>query len=76
MLDRDHDVECATCHKGNDYSRYTCYGCHEHTLAKVRAEHQEEGIADFANCVECHRDPAVEPEKQRGGGGRDRRGRD
>ena len=81
VLDRDHDVECATCHRDNDYSRYTCYGCHEHTLANVRAEHQEEGIANFDNCVECHRDPAVEPEKQRGGGRdrgdrRDRRERD
>ena len=44
-----------TCHTGNDYSRYTCYGCHEHTPAKIRSEHQEEGIRDFENCVECHR---------------------
>lgn len=54
-LDRDHDVKCATCHVGNDYSRYTCYGCHEHSPDKIRREHIEEGIRDFKNCVECHR---------------------
>lgn len=55
ILDRDHNVRCATCHVGNDYSRYTCYGCHEHTPASIRREHIEEGIRDFDNCVECHR---------------------
>lgn len=54
VLDRDHDVKCATCHVRNDYSRYTCYGCHEHTPEKIRREHIEEGIRDFKNCVECH----------------------
>ena len=55
ILDRDHNVKCATCHERNDYSRYTCYGCHEHTPEKIRREHIEEGIRDFKNCVECHR---------------------
>ena len=54
-LDRDHKTECVTCHVRNDYSRYTCYGCHEHTPAKIRREHVEEGIRNFENCVECHR---------------------
>lgn len=54
-LDRDHNVKCVTCHVRNDYSRYTCYGCHEHTPEKIRREHIEEGIRDFDNCVECHR---------------------
>jgi cytochrome c peroxidase len=31
--------------------------------AKIRAEHEEEGIRNFENCVECHRDPGVEPQK-------------
>lgn len=66
VLDRDHEASCDTCHRNNDYSRYTCYGCHEHSQAKVREEHLEEGIQDFANCVECHRDPRVEPEKGQG----------
>ena len=63
VLDRDHQTTCETCHKNNNYSAYTCYGCHEHSEAKVRAEHLEEGIRDFQNCVECHRDPQVEPEE-------------
>lgn len=54
-FDRDHQTECATCHAYNDYSSYTCYGCHEHTPAKVRDEHVEEGIRDFADCIRCHR---------------------
>lgn len=54
-LDRDHNVKCATCHVQNDYGRYTCYGCHEHSQEKIRREHIEEGIRDFKNCVECHR---------------------
>jgi len=54
-LDGDHDAPCATCHPGDDYRRYTCYGCHEHTPSRVRAEHLEEGIRDFENCAACHR---------------------
>jgi hypothetical protein len=65
VLDRDHKAECVTCHKGNDYRAYTCYGCHEHTPANIRAEHVKEGIRNVENCVECHRDPGVEPEKNR-----------
>ncbi|MCF8211679.1 MAG: class III cytochrome C family protein [Rhodoferax sp.] len=55
VLDRDHNAACATCHVRNDYSRTTCYGCHEHTPDKIRREHIEEGISKFDNCVECHR---------------------
>ena len=54
-LDRDHDAPCATCHVGNDFKRYTCYGCHEHTPENVAAEHREEGIRNIDNCVRCHR---------------------
>ncbi|TAJ55236.1 MAG: class III cytochrome C family protein [Nevskiaceae bacterium] len=55
LLDRDHNVACATCHVGQNFSRYTCYGCHEHSPAGIRAEHEEEGIRDFQRCVKCHR---------------------
>lgn len=55
LLDRDHDVECTTCHIKSDFSQYTCFGCHEHTPAGIRAEHWEEGIRDFDNCAECHK---------------------
>lgn len=75
VLDRDHEATCVTCHTNNDYSRYTCYGCHAHSEAKVRQEHLEEGIQDFRNCVECHRDPRAEPDK-RAGGERGRKERD
>jgi hypothetical protein len=55
VLDRDHNARCVTCHLSNDYRRYTCYGCHEHSLANIRREHIDEGIRNFDNCVECHR---------------------
>ena len=54
-FDRDHTTACATCHIDNDYSNYTCYGCHEHSRSKIREEHVEEGIYDYENCTECHR---------------------
>ncbi len=54
-FDRDHDTECKTCHIDNDYTNYTCYGCHEHSRSKIREEHVEEGIYDYEICVECHR---------------------
>ena len=54
-LDRDHNARCVTCHLHNDYSRYTCYGCHEHTPDNIRRKHIKEGIRDYDNCVECHR---------------------
>ncbi|MEW5891270.1 cytochrome c3 family protein [[Acidovorax] ebreus] len=68
VLDRDHNAKCVTCHVGNDYSRYTCYGCHEHTPEKIRREHIEEGIRDFKDCVECHR--SSNEHEGRGGGER------
>ncbi|MFZ3083694.1 cytochrome c3 family protein [Rhodoferax ferrireducens] len=67
LLDRDHAASCETCHSNNDYRRYTCYGCHEHSLDKIRSEHQEEGIGNFENCVECHRSAQEEPENKGSG---------
>jgi hypothetical protein len=55
VLDRDHNAACATCHVRNDYSRSTCYGCHEHTPDNIRRKHIREGISRFDNCVACHR---------------------
>ena len=74
VLDKDHNASCLTCHIGNDYSRYTCYGCHEHTLANVRRKHQEEGIKNFENCTECHRSASEKPEG-RGKDNGERKGR-
>ena len=64
VLDRDHKTECVTCHTNDDYSRYTCYGCHEHQPGKIRSKHLKEGIANFENCVECHRSADEEPRKK------------
>lgn len=50
-------VACRTCHQvQGDWKRYTCYGCHEHTPARVAAEHHEEGMGgrDISDCVRCH----------------------
>jgi hypothetical protein len=55
VLDRDHNAPCATCHTTSDRRQYTCYGCHEHTEANIRAKHIREGIQNFTNCVACHR---------------------
>lgn len=55
VLDKDHNATCVTCHERNDYSRYTCYSCHEHTPDNIRREHIKEGIRQYDNCVECHR---------------------
>ena len=63
-LDRDHNTRCVTCHVRNDYSRYTCYGCHEHSLSSIRREHVEEGIGNFDNCVECHRSATAREGKE------------
>lgn len=54
-FDRHHDSLCERCHIDNDYARYSCYGCHEHSRSKIREEHVEEGIYDYEECVECHR---------------------
>lgn len=66
VLDKDHNVECITCHVGNDYSRYTCYGCHEHTVQNVLRKHHDEGLRDLDNCVRCHR--SADGEGGEGGG--------
>jgi hypothetical protein len=77
VLDKDHNASCVTCHTTADYRSYTCYGCHEHTPANVRSKHVKEGIANFDNCVECHRsadgEGRGEGSRERGG---ERRGRE
>jgi hypothetical protein len=58
-----HKARCATCHVQHDFSRYTCFGCHEHTPARIEAKHREEGIRDTTNCVKCHRRGASEHQR-------------
>ena len=57
------DSPCATCHP-DSLLTYTCYGCHEHNQAEIAAEHAEEGISDFTDCMECH--PTGEEEEGEG----------
>jgi hypothetical protein len=46
---------CATCHSdAANYKTYTCYGCHEHTPAKMERTHLRRGIKDYAKCIDCH----------------------
>lgn len=49
-------VPCKTCHDDRtNYKRYTCYGCHEHSPARVQAEHRGEvRTSNLDNCLECH----------------------
>lgn len=70
VLDRAHTATCETCHPGGDVQIYTCYGCHEHTERNIAGEHREEGIRDFANCVECHRSGDEHDIRWGGEGGR------
>jgi len=44
---------CQTCHP-TGLSSYTCYGCHEHTPARVLADHEGQTLAAQADCVRCH----------------------
>ena len=68
-LDGDHRASCRTCHTDPaKYKTYTCYNCHEHSPASIASEHREEGIANYRNCVRCHRDGSE------GGGYRERGG--
>jgi len=50
-------VACETCHV-EQYTEYTCYGCHDHQQDKILSEHLEEGIsqAELTDCVACHPD--------------------
>ncbi len=72
VLDRDHNVSCKTCHiESAGYKQYTCYGCHEHTPARIAAEHREEATGDLRDCVRCHRSARGEAGEGRGGRGDD-----
>lgn len=74
VLDSDHNASCVTCHVRNDYSRFTCYSCHEHTPDNIRRKHIKEGISKYEDCVECHRSANEHDIRGRGeGGGRDGR---
>ncbi|MFA7332274.1 MAG: hypothetical protein WC326_14485 [Candidatus Delongbacteria bacterium] len=55
-FDDHHPAHCADCHTpGQGYNSYSCTGCHVHNPARLAAEHREEGISDWRDCVRCHR---------------------
>lgn len=68
--------ECLTCHADapESYDTYTCYGCHEHSPARIRAEHRGERVQDIDDCVRCHA-TGREHEREGGEGREGRRGR-
>lgn len=70
-LDGDHKAPCVTCHVNAVYTRYTCFGCHEHQPGPIRALHAEEGIRNIDNCVRCHRSSSDEGRDGEGRGERE-----
>ena len=54
-FDREHPANCVSCHQDGTFTRYDCYGCHEHSPGQVLAEHREEGLRDIDDCARCHR---------------------
>ncbi len=55
QLDEHHNASCNTCHKSDNYSVYTCYGCHEHSERDIISEHSEHGMYNISNCISCHK---------------------
>jgi hypothetical protein len=51
---RGQQTACTTCHP-NGVATYTCYGCHEHTVAGIAAGHRNQTPAQLADCIGCHR---------------------
>jgi len=75
-FDGHHPARCADCHTpGTGYQTCSCTGCHAHSEARLAAEHREEGIRDWKDCVRCHRSGDEHDvggvERQGGRGGED-----
>lgn len=63
-LGKKHNKGCEKCHENNNFSAYTCYGCHEHSPKKIRSEHTEHGIHKYDSCVDCHRSGSEKKAKE------------
>jgi hypothetical protein len=51
--DDERTATCETCHPdGTD--TYTCYGCHEHSEARVLGQHEGRPLSELDDCVRCH----------------------
>ncbi len=55
QLDQNHNAKCNVCHLNNNFSRYTCYGCHEHSESSIIEKHNEHGFISFTFCASCHK---------------------
>ncbi len=49
----EEQLACQTCHVVN-YFEHDCYQCHDHEPEPMEVIHLDEGIADLANCAQCH----------------------
>ncbi len=50
---RGRSTPCDTCHP-TGLNSYYCLGCHEHTAANVRSEHEGRPASQLADCIRCH----------------------
>lgn len=68
-------IACATCHPESN-SAYTCYGCHEHSRARMVRKHREEQLSDseLDDCLACHHFRGAGGEEERRGERRHDRG--
>lgn len=54
-FDKNHNNTCSNCHSNNNFQKYSCLNCHEHTFSNLQSEHQEEGITNISKCANCHK---------------------
>jgi hypothetical protein len=50
-MNHGNPASCRTCHPST-LGSWTCYSCHDQ--GEITKKHQEEGISDFSNCLQCH----------------------
>jgi len=51
--EEERTATCETCHPRST-DAYTCDGCHEHSPARVRNQHEGQSLAELKDCVRCH----------------------
>lgn len=74
-FDADHLPRCADCHAPEaGFRTYSCTGCHEHSRARMIAEHREERITNIDACARCHRSGDEHDIVRDGAGGGERQG--
>lgn len=63
-----HNAACITCHVTGNTCRYTCFGCHRHQPAAIRASHARRGIPNTEDRARCHYRGAGESDERKGHG--------